>query len=186
MIRRALLSLLAAASIVACSPPAPPAPAAASASSTSAPVGEELDRIDERTPLPLSPMMANHQKQNMREHLVAVQEMVAGLSTGDFAAVEKAASRIGYSEGMGQMCTHMGAAAPGFTDQALSFHRAADRIAAAARDGDQARVLAELGETLRACTGCHAAWKQRIVDDETLARLTAAAADGETNVSHSP
>lgn len=31
-----------------------------------------LDGMDTRAPVPLLPMMANHQKQNMRAHLQAV------------------------------------------------------------------------------------------------------------------
>ena len=124
-----------------------------------------LDAIDTRTPLPLLPMMANHQKQNMRDHLVAVQEIVQGLAANDYDAVEKAAKRIGYSDEMAQMCTHMGAAAPGFTEQSIRFHRTADRIAEAARTRERAKVLDELGTTLQTCTACHAVWKQRVVDD---------------------
>jgi cytochrome c556 len=120
-------------------------------------------------------MMANHQKQNMRDHLMAVQEIVAALATDDFAAVERAAGRIGFSKQMGQMCTHMGAGAPGFTEQALNFHHTADRISAAARDRDRARVMTELGATLQTCTSCHAAWKQQVVDEPTWTRLTSSA-----------
>jgi hypothetical protein len=120
-------------------------------------------------------MMANHQKQNMRDHLVAVQEIVAAIATDDFAGVERAAGRIGFSEQMGRMCTHMGAGAPGFTEQALNFHHTADRISAAARDRDRARVLTELGATLKTCTSCHAAWKQQVVDESTWTRLTSSA-----------
>ena len=84
---------------------------------------QALTGMDSRRALPLPPMMANHQKQNMRDHLVAVQEIIAATVTADFAAVERAAGRIGYSEQMGQMCTHMGAAAPGFAEQALLIRR---------------------------------------------------------------
>lgn len=136
---------------------------------------EALDRMDTRAPVPLLPMMANHQKQNMRDHLVAVQEITAALATDDFPAIERAASRIGFSEQMGQMCSHMGAGAPGFTEQALNFHHTADRIGAAARDRDRARVVTELGATLHTCTSCHAAWRQQIVDEPTWRRLTATA-----------
>nr|MBP9088338.1 hypothetical protein [Kofleriaceae bacterium] len=38
-----------------------------------------LDQLDTRKPMPLLPMMANHQKQNMREHLEAVQGIMAAL-----------------------------------------------------------------------------------------------------------
>jgi hypothetical protein len=120
-------------------------------------------------------MMANHQKQNMRDHLVAVQEIVAAIATDDFAGVERAAGRIGFSEQMGQMGTHMGAGAPGFTEQALNFHHTADRIAAAARDRDRGRVQEALGATLQTCTSCHDAWKQQVVDEPTWTRLTASA-----------
>jgi hypothetical protein len=134
---------------------------------------ESLDKMDTRRPLPLLPMMANHQKQNMRDHLLAVQEIVAALATDDFPAIAKAAGRIGYSEQMGQMCTHMGAGAPGFTEQALAFHHTADGITAAAKARDRARVLAEFGATLQTCTACHALWKQQVVDESTWSRLTA-------------
>lgn len=131
--------------------------------------------MDTRTPLPLLPMMANHQKQNMREHLVAVQQIIAALAKDDFSAVERAVGNIGFSEGMGKMCTHMGAGARGFTEQAMAFHHTADRISEAARERDRVRVLSELSATLQTCTGCHAAWKQRVVDDQTWQSMTAAA-----------
>lgn len=159
----------------ACSRESPPAPAkATSATPVATSAADALDRLDTRTPVPLLPMMAKHQKENMRDHLVAVQEVVAALATDDFAGVERAAGRLGFSEPMGQMCTHMGAGAPGFTEQALHFHRTADRISAAARERDRARVLTELTATLQLCTSCHAAWKQQVVDEPTWTRLTAA------------
>ena len=128
-----------------------------------------LDGLDSRVPLPLVPMMANHQKQNMRDHLAAVQEIILATSKNDFAAVQKAAARIGYSETMGQMCTHMGAGAPGFTERALAFHHNADRIGEAAKKREPAAVLSALGQTLDEYTSCHAAYKQHVVDDATWA-----------------
>jgi len=133
-----------------------------------------LDDMDERTPVPLLPMMASHQKEEMRDHLLAVQEIVAALASDDFAAIERSAARIGSSEQATRMCTHMGAGAPEFAEQALEFHRSADGISAAARDRDRGRVLRELGATLEACTSCHARWKQQVVDEPTWRRLTSA------------
>lgn len=146
--------------------------AAPSASARSATAYDVLDKMDERTPVPLLPMMANHQKQNMRDHLVAVQEIIVAMAANDYGSIERAASRIGYSEQMGKMCSHMGAGAPGFTDQALHFHRTADTIAEAARKGDKDAVLSALGKTLATCTGCHAAFKQKVVDDEAWTAAT--------------
>jgi hypothetical protein len=77
--------------------------------------------MDTRVPVSLLPVMTNHQKQNMREHLAAVQGIVGAIETRDFDAISRAASSIGYSGQMGQMCTHMGTGAPGFTEQALRF-----------------------------------------------------------------
>jgi cytochrome c556 len=128
---------------------------------------------DARQPLPLTAMMAEHQKQNMREHLAAVQAVVAAVGHDDMDAVAEAAGRIGYSEAMGQMCEHMGAAAPGFTAMALDFHHTADTIGDAARRGDRAGVLSALDRTLQTCVRCHATYRQEVVDEETWKRLTA-------------
>lgn len=151
---------------VSCQRSAPTAPAPGAPSATAV-----LDSMDTRIPVPLLPMMANHQKQNMREHLKAVQEIVAAVGAGDFEAISHAGATIGYSEQMGQMCNHMGAGAPGFTDQALRFHHTADKIADAARARDMSGVLTALNETLATCTGCHSAFKQRIVDETTWASV---------------
>jgi len=134
-----------------------------------------LDRLDPRTPVPLLPMMAEHQKRNMRDHLVAVQDMTGALAIGDFPAVQHAAERLGSSQQMTRMCEHMGAHAPGFTEVALSFHQTADSIGRAAARQDREAVLNALNRTLSACTGCHATYKQQVVDDVTWARLSAGA-----------
>src|SRR5690606_17382727 len=110
MMRRCSLLLTPAVALLgACTREAPPEPAAAPLASApaSGTAVEELDRMDLRSPVPLLPAMADHQKQNMRDHLVAVQEIVAALAEDDFAGIERAAGRIGFSEQMGQMCTHM-------------------------------------------------------------------------------
>ena len=140
--------------------------------SATASATESLDRLDTRASVPLLPMMANHQKQNMRDHLVAIQEIVTALASDDFPTIERAASRIGFSEQMGKMCTHMGAGAPGFTEQALQFHHTADTITSAARTHDRGAVLAALSGTLRTCTSCHAAWKQQVVDEARWSQAT--------------
>ena len=162
---------------VSCQKPAQrqePVGAAADVSSPS-PICEahaSLDEMDTRVPVPLLPMMANHQKQNMRDHLLAVQEIILASGRDDFAGIEKAATRIGYSAEMGQMCTHMGAGAKGFTEQALAFHHTADSIAVAARQHDRTAVMSALGTTLQACTACHETFRQRVVDQATWTSLT--------------
>jgi len=164
--------------LVACSRPVsdasaaqaiPPAPMSSQAQVAEKEVGSdgwsELAKLDTRVPLPLVPMMANHQKQNMREHLEAIQQVVEGLNHGDFTAVEKAARKMGYSEEMGAMCAHMGAGAAGFTEQALRFHHTADTIALAAHRRDKPATLKALAATLQTCTACHAVYRQAVVAD---------------------
>ena len=65
------------------------------------------------------------------------------------------------------MCQHMGVGAEGFTEMALDFHRRADAIGEAARAHDGAAVLRATSETLRACTACHATFRQEVVDAAT-------------------
>jgi hypothetical protein len=127
---------------------------------------------DTRIALPLLPRMAAHQRENMRDHLAAAQEMIAGLAAGDFAAVESSAKRIGYSEQMGQMCERMGAGAPGFNELALNFHHTADTIVPAAKARDSAATLKALSATLQTCVACHAVYRQQIVDEATWNKIT--------------
>ncbi|MDP1917162.1 MAG: hypothetical protein Q8L14_13055 [Myxococcales bacterium] len=169
----------------ACQRAEPPAPAAPPVVPAAAPTSvvdprvaafDALDAMDTRKPVPLIPMMAHHQKQNMRDHLVAVQEIVVALAADDFAAVETANARIAPSPQMAQMCNHMGMGAPGFSDQALGFHQTADSIGAAAKKKDRKAVLDALGKTLATCTACHAAWKQAVVDEKTWSAASKVAA----------
>lgn len=158
----------------------PPAGAAGDATPAAPPpqppfaTGQEA--LDTRRPLPLTAMMVAHQKANMRDHLAAVQEIVAAFAADDMSAVEKAAARIGYSDSMAQMCEHMGAGAPGFAEFALTFHRTADTIATAAQRGDRVAATAALAATLRTCVGCHAAYRQEVVDEATWQRLAGGSA----------
>jgi len=153
-------------------PPWPPKAPAVAPPPMPPPAELALERLDTRVPVPLLPHMAQHQKENMREHLVAVQEIALATARSDFAAVEDAARKLGLSPGMEQMCQHMGTGAPGFAEQALAFHRSADEIGAAAHRRDSGAVLRTLGATLHLCTGCHATFRQKVVDETTWANLT--------------
>ncbi len=127
--------------------------------------------LDKRTPLPLTEMMATHQKQEMRDHLQVVQEISLALGTDDFDAVAASAARIAWSDKQAMMCKHMGAGAAGFTEMGEHFHRTADRIVEAAHQRDHAAVVTALGATLETCVGCHATYRQEIVDEQTFAKI---------------
>lgn len=126
--------------------------------------------LDKRTPLPLTEMMATHQKQEMRDHLQVVQEIAIALGKDDFDAITAAAARIAWSDKQAMMCKHMGAGAPGFTAMGEHFHRTADGIVTAAKNRDRAGVATALGTTLETCVKCHATYRQDIVDEQTFAK----------------
>lgn len=157
-------------------PSAGPQPAEEDAPGACAPI-EALDALDPRMPVPLQPMMAWHQKQNMMEHLVAIQRIAAGAAAEDWEAVAEASALIESSPQMQTMCRHMGAGAEGFTDLALEFHSRADAIGVAARAEDGPEVLRTTAHTLEACTSCHAAYRQQVVGAETWQERTGSAHD---------
>ena len=138
---------------------------------------QELAALDHRTPVPLQPMMAWHQKQNMMEHLSAIERVTDGLAREDWEAIAEASALIGSSPEMEQMCQHMGAGAEGFTELALEFHRRADTIGEAARAHDGPAVLRATATTLQACTGCHATYRQDVVDATTWQARTGSTHD---------
>jgi hypothetical protein len=127
--------------------------------------------LDRRTPLPLTEMMATHQKQEMRDHLRVVQEITAALAKDDFDAIAASAARIAWSDKQAMMCKHMGAGAPGFTAVGENFHRTANGIVEAAKQRDHNGVATALGATLQTCIGCHDTYRQDIVDDAAFAKL---------------
>ena len=133
---------------------------------------ETLAQLDGRTPVPLLPMMANHQKQEMRQHLVAIQKIVAGISKHDFAAIEQAAKPIESSPKMAKLCHRMGAGAQGFTPRALHFHKTADRIGSAAKQKDMPAVIKALGATLQTCADCHSRFQQHPVSPQIWKKKT--------------
>jgi hypothetical protein len=137
--------------------------------------------LDPRTPVPLQPMMAWHQKQNMQEHLVAIQRITEALASEDWDAIATASALIESSPQMQQMCQHMGAGADGFTELALDFHHRADAIGEAARSHDGVAVLRATATTLQACTACHATYRQDIVDAKTWELRTGSAHDPATS-----
>jgi hypothetical protein len=171
---RLVLPLLAVLTLLACDnkpsdtdkPAQAPTPTASPGPDACAPFAA-LDALDPRTPVPLQPMMAWHQKQNMQEHLVAIQRITDGLAREDWDEIAEAAALIETSPQMQQMCQHMGAGAEGFTELALEFHRRADGIGEAAKSHDGRAVLRATSSTLQVCTGCHAAYRQDIVDAAT-------------------
>lgn len=125
-----------------------------------------MNITDGRKPLIMTPQMAQHQLANMRDHLEAIEGVVAGLSSKDFKAIQASAKRLASSPEMNQMCEHMGMNTPGFTKMGLALHKSGDELVAAAEKKDFDLVVSKLGATLKTCTACHSAFKQEIVSHQ--------------------
>jgi len=116
--------------------------------------------MDERISLNLSPEMKQQQLQNMRSHVAAVQSIVGHLANGEFdLAAEIAHSKLGLTEEMKMMCTHM-SDNKDFTKLALEFHQSADQFGDTLKTGDMKKSLQALQTTMNYCVQCHATFRQ--------------------------
>ena len=120
---------------------------------------------DTRKPLPLTAMMAEHQKQNMRGHLEAIRDLTEAFVSKNFKQIEDAGKRLGTSPEMKMMCDHMGRGAPGFTEMALRMHSEADKITEAGQKKNLKAAMVATNRTLQSCTACHAVYKQEILSE---------------------
>jgi hypothetical protein len=121
---------------------------------------EHGDRGEGREAIHLSAVERDHVLAEMRQMLQSTEGVVSGLAAGDMAAVQSAAALAGRRAPttVDQMLHAK------FSKEFLSWGQAAhggfDDIARLAAEGagDKA-VTAKLGDVLRACTSCHAAYR---------------------------
>lgn len=114
---------------------------------------------DKRIPLNLPPMMAQHQKANMREHLKAVNEIVGYMGAKDFTQASKTAhEKLGLTTQMKQMCDNMPNET--FRTMALDFHQSGDALAEVLKTKDADQSLKALDAVLTKCTACHEMFRQ--------------------------
>jgi cytochrome c556 len=126
---------------------------------------------DTRKSLPLTAMMAEHQKQSMRGHLEAIRDILDAFTTNDFKKIEESGKKLGTSPEMKMMCEHFGAASPGFNEIALKMHTAADKITEAGKNKNLKEAMLATSLTLKNCTSCHAIYKQDVISDDEWKKL---------------
>lgn len=111
--------------------------------------------------------LREHTLANMRDHLLALQEIQMALSRQEYErSADLAESRLGMSSlglhGAHEVAQHMPA---GMQDAGTAMHRGASRFAIAARDaaatGDVRPALAAMSELMAACVACHAGYRLR-------------------------
>ena len=127
---------------------------------------------DTRRPLPLTAIMAEHQKQNMRGHLEAIRDLTEAFTTKNFKMIEDAGKRLGTSSEMKMMCEHMGMGADGFTEMALKMHSEADKITEAGQKKNLKAAMIATNQTLQRCTACHAVFRQEVLSEEDWKKAT--------------
>ena len=118
---------------------------------------------DSRQLVELPEMMQQHMMSNMRDHLVAINEILIYMSNDQLdEAAEVAESRLGMSSLKSHRASHMAKFMPeGMRQSGTSMHRAASRFALKAQEGDVLPAFNALSEVTSSCVACHAAYRIR-------------------------
>ena len=120
---------------------------------------------DARQLVALPEPMRTHTIANMRDHLLALQEIDEALAKGDFVAASRIAEeRIGMSSLKSHGAAHIASfLPPPMQEIGTRMHRAASRFAAEAQTADVANdlrpALLAKSAVIRECVACHAAYR---------------------------
>ena len=118
---------------------------------------------DPRQLVQLPEMMQQHMMSNMRDHLVAVNQILINITSGELEKVaEVAESRLGMSSLESHGARHMAKFMPeGMRQASTSMHRAASRFSLKAQEGEVLAAYNALTEVTSACVACHSAYRIR-------------------------
>jgi len=120
---------------------------------------------DSRLKVDFPPMMREHMLSNMRDHLLALQEITHNLSIKQFdKAAEVAEQRLGMSSMNSHGASHMGKIMPKEMSMiGTNMHKAASQFAVTAKDaeidGGLEKAFAALSQVMKQCVACHSAYK---------------------------
>lgn len=118
---------------------------------------------DPRQLVQLPDMMQQHMLSNMRDHLMALNEILVSMSTGELEkAADVAETRLGMSSLESHNASHMAAFMPeGMRQAGNRMHRAASRFSLKAQEGDVLSAYRALSEVTSACVACHSGYRIR-------------------------
>jgi cytochrome c556 len=130
-----------------------------SALASSTPIADS----DVRDLVQLPEMMQQHMMTNMRDHLLAINEILVNLGNGEMDdAAEIAEQRLGMSSLESHGASHMAIFMPeGMRQAGTSMHRAASRFALKAQEGELLPAYKMLSEVTSACVTCHSGYRIR-------------------------
>jgi len=114
---------------------------------------------DDRISLNLPAGMKQHQLENMRSHLEAVQSIIGLLAKGDYDKASGIAHhKLGLTPEMKKMCNMF--ANSDFRQMGLAFHQSADELGDTLKKGDLKQSMHALHATMNYCIQCHATFRQ--------------------------
>jgi hypothetical protein len=123
------------------------------------------DGEDQRVAVDMPAMMRAHMLTNMRDHLLAINEIQTLLAAGKYDdAADVAEKRIGLSSLAAHGASHMAGFMPqAMQDTGTAMHQAASRFAIIAQEAavtrDLPRALGALSEITASCVACHAGYR---------------------------
>jgi len=118
---------------------------------------------DSRQLVVLPEMIQQHMMANMRDHLSAINEILAKLANSNTdQAAEIAETRLGMSSLTSHGASHMAEFMPqGMRQAGTNMHRAASRFALKAQEGDILSTYNALSAVTSACVVCHNRYRIR-------------------------
>lgn len=119
--------------------------------------------VDSRQLVELPEMMQQHMMSNMRDHLVAINDIIMNLAINHLdQAAEIAETRLGMSSLESHGASHMSRFMPESMRQAgTRMHRAASRFALKVQEGEVLPSYSALSEITSACVACHSGYRIR-------------------------
>jgi len=111
----------------------------------------------------LPEMMQQHMMSNMRDHLAALNEILASMAQGEpDKAADIAEYRLGMSSLESHGASHMAVYMPeGMRQAGTNMHKAASQFALRAEEGELLPAYQMLPDITAACVACHAAYRVR-------------------------
>jgi hypothetical protein len=118
---------------------------------------------DPRLLVELPEMMQQHMMSNMRDHLVAINEILHAMAKGELdKAADIAEARLGMSSLESHGAGHMARFMPeGMRRAGTDMHKAASRFALKAQEDEPLPAYEALADITSACVSCHFGYRIR-------------------------
>jgi len=118
---------------------------------------------DGRVMVELPAKMQEHMLSNMRDHLMALNDILTSMANNELEkAADIAEHRLGMSSLDSHGASHMAKFMPeGMRKAGTSMHQAASRFALKAQEGEVLPAYRALSEVSAACVACHSGYRIR-------------------------